>query len=282
MTGAVTTLAGCTSDSSSESSPTPSTTGSQTDSGPDYPETGWVSPENYSEYITSSELKVVGQGVQLDLQMQNTTELFALKIVNSQGNMYRETLDFNRGNPQLLLADMGVGNAQPTTITQGENTLIIEKEDSKKRIPLRLNTSIEVKRVLTGAEQEEMEDEALGIEVKNTGTHPTTVWGTSYSNTPVNGTSKGVYYEKGVIKHEPKLIKPGKSSVITYPPALWRTNRCDEYDKLDLQFNLNALWADNVVVTQTASYNQKDTYLCGSLTGKATTTTTEKIVWEES
>jgi len=282
MTGAVTTLTGCTSDSASESSPTPNATGSPTDSGPDYPETGWINPANYSEYITGSELRIADFGVQLDLQMQNTTELVGLKILDAQRNMYSETLDFNRGNPQLKLADLPVGNAQPTAITQGKNTLIIQKEKSNKRIPLRLDTSIEVKQVVNGAEKKEMENNVLGIEIKNKGTHPTTVWGTSYSNTPNYSSNTNRYQEKGVIRHESKLIEPGESSIITHSPLSWRTRLCDEYNKLDLKFNVNALWADNVVVTQPATYNQKDTDRCGSLAGKATTTTTEKTVWEES
>jgi len=270
LTGGLASLAGCIGGSSgpSNESESGSDSGGLLSGG----NSGWVPPEEQSDYITDSEFiaNQAGDPVSLDLQLQNSEEILGLHLVDAEGNRWDDG-GLRRGNFQVPLTDRDFDETQATAITSGENTLVIELGvDEQERLPLRLGTSLEVQGVTTDISGEDPDDRPLGIIVENTGPHATSASSIAFSNVPEYLiTDRG---STGEIKYEYDIIQSGETKPVRVPDNLWRTNRCDEVEQREVSFTIRSLWADNVSVSRTVEYpNSTDAVRCGSLVESPTT-----------
>lgn len=269
LSGGLATLAGCIGGSNNSPSGTDAGPDSGSSAGSGEQSTGWVPPEQQSEYIRSSEFVVDNDSsLLLDLRLQNSSDIGTFELIDVRGNRYETAYPYEGDSIQLPLVDFGLGESEPEAITRGENTLVIEVADgSDQQIPIRLGTEMEFQRVLVGTSPNGY-DNALKIEVKNTGTHPTAAWSTQYTNTPAYRQNDDLG-ESGRLDHDFNLIQPGETGVISHTQSLWRTRQCTEYDERTMELTLNFLWADSVAVSQRASYVDGESDACGTLVGSA-------------
>lgn len=266
LSGGLAAVAGCNGDSPS---------GSADDTGTDesdleYPGSGWIEPAEQSEYITDSEIVADDDHVYLELQLQNAVDITDIGLIDAQNNEFDAAFP-DAGSVQIELAnDLEVNRyvdepADPTIITTGENTLVLEfEDDSLQRLPFRLGTSVQfqdIEVVGNGLD--------LGITVKNTGTHPTVAWRTDYQNIPGGGRVEG---PDGNILHliDPKLIQPGETHTITHSSDIWIGEDCENLDTRTLEFTVRSMWANIITISQRVTYNSR--YSCGSLDGEPTVT----------
>ena len=270
LTGGLASLAGCIGGSSGPSNE------SESDSGSggllSNENSGWVPPEEQSDYITSSEITLddTRRNVILDLQFQNSVEMFGVDLVDANGNEYSSSV-LDQGTAQLPLTQTVTGPEGATIISPGENTIVLDLGvDDQERIPLRLGTSLAFREVSTDVEGESRNEVPLGILVENTGPHPTTASQIGFSNVIPSAVTDDA--SDGEVEYEFELIEPGETKPVLIPDSIWRTRRCEEYSQRELGFTLEFLWANSVSVTQSVEYPEPDGLRdCGSTVGSPST-----------